>query len=218
MAEQRQLGNRFMNWGNPSEWEGGQNPDEKAEWGRGESGASMFEVGQPDNGQGWEQPDPLSGRSSGSPRENFGGAGQGQAPDVALRATGANPGQPFGSGAGDDGMSAQGPRERPVPDLASMGAPGLDDGDGGVSATPARPRTPMPEGGVFTAPGAVSAHAAMPGVSGGGIGTRLKGLFGGAGGLTGGGLGLPMQSANPAQSDPISSLLSNITSKRRIIS
>lgn len=216
MAEPRQIGNRPLNWGNPSEWEGGQNPDEIAEWGQMDNQSSFLDTDANDmGGIAWQQPDPFEGRASMSPRESFGG-GQGptQAPDVALRATGANPGQPFGSGGGEEGQSSQSPRER-------LNVPGLM-APGGTSggATPARPRSPQPEGGVFTAtaPGPVQGAApAIPGI-GSGMGTRLRGLFGSQGGLQGGGLGLPMQTSNNAASDPIETLLSTITSKRRILS
>lgn len=79
----------------------------------------------------------------------------------------------------------------------------------GGMAVPSQPRVPTPAPTGSTEPGPMGPEPfqPMPGVSPGLLAAPKRRLFGGSGGLTGGGLGVPMGSTTGAESDPITSLL-----------
>ena len=103
------------------------------------------------------------------------------------------------------GRGGETPRERSKP------------GGGAGGAAPTRPRSPQPmAGSTFQAGmgGGMGSGGVMPFDPMGGspdVGSlatpRLRGLFGGAGGLTEGGLGVPLDPTSDLESDPISTLL-----------
>jgi len=106
-----------------------------------------------------------------------------------------------GSGEGPGGTS-QGPREtQPTPTLRSVGE--------GQAAAP-RPMEPTPIAGAA----APAVNTPMPG--GPGLASLAsparRGLFGGAGGLTGGGLGVP--GSGMTGDDPISALIQQLLQNR----
>lgn len=140
---------------------------------------------------------------------------------------------PGGSGlptVGPGGREGETPRER-----ASEGRPGgggmggggdvrlrtagAGGGDGATQATPRRPSSPSPmAGSTFTpASGGATGVGGSPGVvpfepmSSPNVGSLTTpvggGLYGGAGGLTGGGLGVPLDPISNQQSSPLDMLL-----------
>jgi hypothetical protein len=90
----------------------------------------------------------------------------------------------------------------------------------GPAATPTMPRVPTPQA---AGQPAVSGPPVLPfqPMSSPSIGSmatpRLRGLSGSAGGLQGGGLGLPLDPVSNQTSDPIDTLLQGLTSKRRTL-
>lgn len=134
---------------------------------------------------------------------------------------------------GEDGMSSEGPREKPVqlkppsptppPQGPTSTGPGYHVG---TVASPDQPDEPTPLAGMTsTPPQAIQPFRPLPETPSstlvGSIGSmatpRLRGLYGSAGGLQGGGLGVPLDPTSNAASNPIDSLLSTLTSKRRTL-
>jgi hypothetical protein len=120
---------------------------------------------------------------------------------------------------GDEGVpsrSGESPREREAPagPFAPYSVPGrIPDGDErgapGGEATPTQPMTPSPVAGV---PPVKISHP-MPGPNPQAMTSTLRGkggYFGGQGGLTGGGFGLPFDPTSNAASDPITTLLQKL--------
>ena len=147
-----------------------------------------------------------------------------------------------GPSSGDEGQSAESPRDRigvqprPVsgPSNPTAAPPGQHVGTfgGNDNASPPQPNTPTPQAGSSTMipfepmssapnvslvqPQTQTSYAASPNM-GSSATPRLRGLFGGQGGLTGGGLGVPLDPISNSTSDPIDTLLSSLTSKRRTL-
>jgi hypothetical protein len=143
-----------------------------------------------------------------------------------------------GPAADDSGRVGETPREReevrtrmPAPDVnrdePKASGPGEQVGTyNEPGATPPRPRTPSPQAGQSqvqapppAAPsGGLMPFSPLPSPSVGSMATpRLRGLYGSQGGLTGGGLGVPLDPQSNQASDPIETLLSTLTSKRRTL-
>lgn len=79
----------------------------------------------------------------------------------------------------------------------------------GAQGTPDMPDQPSPvAGSTFTAPSGLTPFNPMSSPDVGSMATpKLRGLFGSSGGLTGGGLGVPLDPQSNQASDPISTLI-----------
>ncbi len=123
---------------------------------------------------------------------------------------------------GDDGRGGESPRERPVvPDPTHGGViPHIEQpevwmpGRGGEAprersnATPRRPSEPTPQAGSSFVAGVQPFSPMQASASIGSMATpKLRGLFGSAGGLQGGGLGQPLDPVSNQASDPIDTLI-----------
>lgn len=85
-----------------------------------------------------------------------------------------------------------------------------------AQATPARPTVPTPmAGSSFQPPQGVQPFAPMAGPGAASlVKPASRGLYGGMGGLTGGGLGMPSDPTSNAASNPIDTLIQLLTLKR----
>jgi hypothetical protein len=155
-----------------------------------------------------------SGRSGYSPRENF---------QMNQADEGSFAGEPVGEMDPDsfshiwEGAAAS-PSDTYQPDVQQISPADNSGGDAGYGATPVQPRQPTPRAGssfLSTAAGPVSGGA-MSGI-GGMASPSLRGLFGNAGGLKGGGLGIPLDPVSNVKSDPMQLLAEKgMSSKRRM--
>jgi len=123
-----------------------------------------------------------------------------------------------GERAGGEGRFGEGPRERPrpVPGGALPGPGPMTPQPYGANAAPEMPHSPTPQAGsTFTSGGTdgggIIPFPPMGSADVGSMATpKLRGLFGSAGGLQGGGLGVPLDPISNQQSDPISSLIESL--------
>lgn len=121
---------------------------------------------------------------------------------------------------GGQGQSGETPRERRIQDLPDPSGSGpyndsqhnqIHPPTPGSSAAPSRPRSPQSMAGSMS-PGGVTPFSPMSDMStSSGPQMALGRLFGQAGGLKGGGLGVPLDPASNQESDPISQLIKMIT-------
>lgn len=102
-------------------------------------------------------------------------------------------------------QSGEGPREREL-----MGTK-----TGGISAAPRRPMSPTPMAGSTMQAGGVKPFNPMPGVSPTAMTSTRRSAYGGLGGLTGGGFGLPLDPTSNQASDPITTLISQMLKGKR---
>lgn len=107
------------------------------------------------------------------------------------------------------------PEPEGVPNPGDVNAgPGARQGEtprerseaGGAGAVPSRPQSPTPVAGTPQPP-VIGPPLPSPGPGSLAKPAALRSLFGGQGGLTGGGLGLPLDPTSNQSSDPISTLM-----------
>lgn len=152
--------------------------------------------------RGGFDPDTRDGLGGGpdetAPDDGFGGEGHGKGPKP------------------HDSQGGETPRDRPRPPMGGGGPFGPPPAP--THPTPQGPRepTPLAAGGAVTPPAPMTPFQPLPSQGAAGLASPHVGrrsLFGGAGGLFGGGLGNPLDPQSNDTSDPISSLIQSLLKK-----
>lgn len=154
--------------------------------------------------------------------------GQGAGPDPS----GPDPdilGSIFGGAAAQQAPNQPNAQERPPIEIGASGTPGSAPAGAETGRSSEGPRERMP-GGAMTAPGKSMYPSSMAGttfsgpvpfdpMSGGDLSPmampKQGGLYGSLGGLQGGGIGVPLDPASNAASDPISTLIEALLGRAR---